>query len=208
MKVYFVRHGQTEHNVLNMRQDHGVELSAEGQKQAEVLAKRFLKIPVDIIFASLMQRAKQTAEIINKKLKKEVVYSELIQEWRRPSEFVGKKRDDKESLELHKILNAHQDDPNWHYSDEENFIEFKNRVKKFLDFLTTEIKQENILVVSHGGTIKMITLLMALGDMVKPEIFFSFVDTFRIYNTSITLCEIKEDGFWSVEVFNDHRHLG
>ncbi len=63
------------------------------------------------------------------------------------------------------------------------------------------------MVVSHGGTIKMITLLMALGEMVTPEIFFGFVDTFRVYNTSITLCEKREEGFWSVEAFNDSRHL-
>ncbi|MDD5738813.1 MAG: histidine phosphatase family protein [Candidatus Pacebacteria bacterium] len=206
MKVYFVRHGETGHNVLNIRQDHTVELSERGLKQAGVLTKRFLKIPVDVIFSSPMKRAKHTAEIINKKLKKEIVYSDLIQEWKRPSEFVGKKRDDPASLELHKILNAHQNDPDWHYSDEENFIDFKNRVKKFLDFLTIEARQENILVVSHGGTIKMIALLMALGNMVTPEIFYSFTDTFRIYNTSITLCE-KKDNVWSIEAFNDSRHL-
>ena len=208
MKVYFIRHGQTQHNVLEISQNDTVALSDEGQKQAEILAKRFSKIPIDIIFASPMQRARQTAEIINKELKKEIIYSELIREWRRPAELEGKRRDDADVLELHKVLNLHQDDQNWHYSDEENFIEFKNRVKKFLDFLTLEVKQENVLVVSHGGTIKMITLLIALGDMVRPEIFFGFVDAFRIYNTSITLCEIKKDGLWSVEAFNDHRHLG
>lgn len=73
--------------------------------------------------------------------------------------------------------------------------------------MTLEVKQENILVVSHAGPIKLITFLMALGDMVKPEIYYGFADTFRIYNTSITFCE-KKDGLWSVEAFNDHRHLG
>jgi len=208
MKVYFVRHGQTEHNVLEISQNDAVELSDEGQKQAEILAKRFSKIPIDIIFASPMQRAKQTAEIINKELKKETVYSDLLREWKRPVELEGKRRDDPMVVEVYNTINLHQDDPKWHYSDDENFIEFKSRVKKFLDFLTTEVKQENVLVVSHGGTIKLITLLMAFGDMVTPEIFFGFVDTFMIYNTSITLCEKKEGGRWSVEAFNDHSHLG
>ncbi len=208
MKIYFVRHGQTEHNVLNIHQNENTEISAVGLKQAKILAKRFSKIPIDIIFASPMQRAKQTVEIINKKLKKEIVYSDLVREWKRPAELEGKKKEDTVISEIHKIINLHQDDPNWHYSDEENFIEFKNRVTKFLDFLTTEVKQENVLIVSHGGTIKMFALLMALSDMVKPEIFFGFVDTFRVYNTSITFCEKKENNIWSIEAFNDHRHLG
>lgn len=208
MKVYFVRHGQTEHNVQFLHQNESTTLSDEGLKQAKVLAKRFSKIPIDIIFASPMQRAKQTVEIINKELKKEVIYSDLIKEWKRPSEFEGKKREDPMVTEVHKLANIHQDDSRWHYSDEENFIEFRSRIKRFLDFLTLEVRQENVLVVSHGGPIKMITLLMALGDMVKPEIFYGFTDTFRVYNTSITFCKKDEGGIWSVEALNDHRHLG
>ena len=207
MKVYFVRHGQTECNAQFLHQNENTTLSDKGIEQAKILAKRFSKIPIDIILASPIQRAKQTAEIINKELKKEIIYSYLIKEWKRPAEFEGKKSADPIVSEAHKIINSHQDDPKWHYSDEENFIEFKDRIKKFLDFLTLEVKQENILVVSHAGPIKLITFLMALGDMVKPEIYYGFADTFRIYNTSITFCE-KKDGLWSVEAFNDHRHLG
>lgn len=208
MKVYFVRHGQTEHNVQFLHQNENATLSEEGIRQAKILAKRFSKIPIDIILASPMQRAKQTVEIINKELKKEVVYSDLIKEWKKPTEFEGKPNTDPEVIKAHEIMNLHQDDASWHYSDEENFIEFKGRVKKFLDFLTLEVKQENILVVSHGGPIKMITLLMALADMVKPKIFYGFADTFRIYNTSITFCKKEEVDIWSIEAFNDHRHLG
>lgn len=208
MKVYFVRHGQTRANALNINQGENEPLSEEGIGQAKFLAERFSKIPVDIIFSSSMQRAKQTTDIINKKLKKEVVYSDLLREWKKSTEFEGKSTKDPEILEIYKIANIHQDDPAWHYSDEENFIEYKARVKKFLDFLTTEVKQENVLVVSHAGPIKLITFLMALKDMVRPEIFYRFADTFRIYNTSITFCEIKEGDPWSIEAFNDNCHLG
>ncbi len=208
MKVYFVRHGQTRPNALNVNQGENEPLSEEGIKQAEILTERFSKIPIDIIFASSMQRAKQTAEIINKELKKEIIFSDLIREWKKSTEFEGKTTRDPVILEIYKLANLHQDDPIWHYSDEENFIEYRARVKKFLDFLTTEVKQENVLIVSHAGPIKLITFLMALGDLVRPEIFYRFADTFRIYNTSITFCEKKEDGLWSVEAFNDHRHLG
>ncbi|MBM4177266.1 hypothetical protein FJ208_00470 [Candidatus Gribaldobacteria bacterium] len=53
----------------------------------------------------------------------------------------------------------------------------------------------------------MLTLLMALGGLIAPQIYYGFADTFRVQNTSITFCEKGSDG-WSIEAFNDHRHLG
>ena len=208
MKVYFVRHGQTECNAQQVHQNEDAVLSKEGLKQAKILAERFSKIPIDIIFASPMPRAKQTVEIINRIVKKEIIFSDLIKEWKRPTELEGKKKTDPLVIKTHQLLNTHQDDPNWHYSDEENFIELKKRIKKFLGFLTSKVKQENVLVVCHGGPIKMISLLMALGDKLRPETFYGFVNTFRVNNTSITLCEKEKGGVWSIEAFNDHRHLG
>lgn len=64
MKVYFVRHGQTKYNVLQEHQPEDAGLSELGIKQAEILAKRFSKIPIDIIYSSPMKRVKQTVEII------------------------------------------------------------------------------------------------------------------------------------------------
>ncbi|MDP2951379.1 MAG: histidine phosphatase family protein [bacterium] len=208
MKVYFVRHGQTEYNAKRLHQNENAVLSDEGLRQAGVLAKRFAKIPIDLILASPMQRTKQTAEIINNVVKKEIIYSDLAKEWKRPTEFEGKTKEDPLVAKMNKLANFNQADPKWHFSDEENFIELKKRIKKLLDFLTLKVKQENILVVSHGGPIKMITLMMALGEKLTPQIFYGFVDTFRVNNTSITLCQKEKGGQWSVEAFNDHRHLG
>ena len=70
MKLYLVRHGQTEHNASSLHQDEKVELSKQGKKQAIILAKRFSKIPIELIYSSPMNRARKTAEVINKKIKK------------------------------------------------------------------------------------------------------------------------------------------
>jgi len=56
--------------------------------------------------------------------------------------------------------------------------------------------------------IKMIAMLMALADLLTPQVYFGFNNTFRVKNTSITFCEKWGDNRWSVEAFNDHRHLG
>ncbi|MBL7156390.1 MAG: histidine phosphatase family protein [Candidatus Pacebacteria bacterium] len=207
MKVYFVRHGESEYNVLYLHQHEKVGLSEKGIKQAKILAKRFSKIPINIIYSSPLKRAKQTVEIINKTVKKKIIYSDFLKERKRPSEFLGKKADSSEVLKIHEIINPHDNDPLWHYSDEENFIEFKKRVKKFFDVLA-KTKKENILVVTHGGPIKILVLTMMLGDELTPEIFRKFADLFELSNTGITLCEKNEKGKWIVRVFNDHTHLG
>ena len=207
MKIYFIRHGQTKYNEKYLHQPKDAELSELGIKQAKVLAKRFSKIPIDIIYSSSLKRAEQTAEIINKKLNKKVVYSDLLKEKKGPSELTGKRADGSDALKINKLKNLHQDDPLWHYSDEENYIEFKERMKKALKILSG-LKKKNVLVVSHGGPIKMLILLMIFGEDIKPEFFYKFADSFKTYNTGITLCEKNEKGNWIVRAFNDHAHLG
>ena len=205
MKVYFVRHGETKYNVLQAHQPEDAELSELGIKQAEILAKRFSKIPIDIIYSSPMKRARQTAEIINRYLKKEIIYSDFLKERKGPSEFIGKRTDSAEVLEINKIRNLHEDDPLWHYSDEENFIEYKERVEKFLNLLS-KVKKENILVVTHGGPIKMMVFLM-MDNNFTPQTFYRFSNLFKLDNTGITFCERDKKG-WLVFAFNDHSHLG
>lgn len=206
MKIYFVRHGQTKYNALQAHQPENAELSKLGIKQAEILAKRFSKIPIDIIYSSPIKRAKQTAKIINKTLKKKIIYSDFLKERKGPSEFVGKRTDSPEVAQINKIRNLHENDPLWHYSDEENFIEFKERVKKFFNVLD-KTKKENILVATHGGPIKMMIFLM-MGNKFIPESFYKFSDLFKLSNTGITLCEKDERRIWSIRSFNDHAHLG
>jgi len=207
MKIYFVRHGRTEYNEKYLYQPGDSNLSDLGIKQAEILAKRFSKIPIDIIYSSSFKRARQTVEIINKIIRKKVIYIDLLEERKSPSELMGKKADGPEALKIYKMLNLHQDDPLWHYSDEENYIEFKKRIKKALK-LFSDLKKDNVLVVSHGNTIKMFIFLMVFGEDISPELFYKFIASFKANNTGITLCEKNEKGNWMIRVFNDHAHLG
>ena len=206
MKVYFVRHGQTEYNVLHLHQPETAELSKLGIKQAKILAKRFPKIPIDIIYSSPMKRAKQTAVIINKSLKKKIIYSNFLKERKGPSEFLGKRKDSQEVFKINKIRNLHENDSFWHYSNEENFIEFKERVKKNFNVLS-KTRKENILVVTHGGPIKMMIFLM-MGEEFTPQTFYKFSNLFKLNNTGITFCEKDKKGVWTVKAYNDHSHLG
>lgn len=207
MKIYFVRHGESEHNALNLHQGGDVGLSEKGLRQAEILADRISRISIDIIFSSPYKRAKQTTEIISRTTNKEINYTELLKERKRPTEIEGKSATDTEVLKIIELIDSHSGDHKWRYSDEESFAEFEYRAVEFLNFLSG-LEYENILVVAHGGPIKMIIALMMQGEQLTPEMFYRFDDLFSLSNTGITLCEKKETNQWRVRAWNDHSHLG
>ena len=208
MKVYFVRHGESEYNAKELFQHGNVPLYEKGKKQAEFLAKRLSKIPIDLIVSSPHTRARETAEIISKKLKKKIVFCEFSGEKIMPEESIGKYAFSDEVNAIRKAMRENANNPDWHYSNEENFTEFKSRVKKFFEYLNS-LKEENVLVVSHRGPIRMAILFMMFGnDDFEPELYYKFINMFRLTNTGITVCEKEKTGHWNLWAFNDHSHIG
>lgn len=66
MKLYIFRHGQTDGNVRNIVQGAGVdiELNETGRRQAERLTAELKGEGLDVIYASPMKRADETARIV------------------------------------------------------------------------------------------------------------------------------------------------
>ena len=68
LTIYFLRHGQTEWNLVGKYQGtKDVSLSEEGRKQAEAAAGWFDDISVDAIYTSPLQRAYVTAEMLSER---------------------------------------------------------------------------------------------------------------------------------------------
>lgn len=69
-EFYFVRHGQTDHNISGEKTDHSPEtpLNETGRKQAEEIEPIIGKLPVKAVCCSPYLRAQQTKEIITPKL--------------------------------------------------------------------------------------------------------------------------------------------
>ena len=64
--VYFARHGQTAGNRDGEYQHLTIGLSDTGRAQAERLAKRLKSVSFDVLLASPMTRAFETAQIVAK----------------------------------------------------------------------------------------------------------------------------------------------
>ncbi len=205
-KLYFVRHGATGGNEKNEFQLGTIPLSDMGIKQAEFVAERFKTIPIDVILASDMKRASQTAEIVSKTLKIKVIHSNLFQEILRPSFVRGKKKDDSEVIKVMEEVKANFGNKERHHSDEENFFDLKNRAIKCLEYFQT-FKEENILIVTHGQLLNMLIAVMGLGDTMTPIQFKLLQHFFIAKNTGITIVN-EHKGEYFLMTWNDYTHLG
>lgn len=64
-EILLIRHGETEWNAIRRLQGHlDIALNAEGERQAEALARALQDERLDVIIASDLQRAMQTAQAI------------------------------------------------------------------------------------------------------------------------------------------------
>lgn len=212
MKIYFVRHGQSQANLEEREQGAFGALSELGREQAAFVAKRFTDLPIDIIVSSPYERAKETADIINAHLNKELIVSELLRERKPPTEYIGVPTSDAEYMQAKALMREkHAVDPDWQHSDEDLFTDQKKRAIELLSYLEG-LGKENILAVTHGGFLRMIAAVLIIGlDLTYAE-YVKFFRVLRTKNTGITLIERNYDAKegepqWYLTAWNDHAHL-
>lgn len=213
MNLYFVRHGESEANVANLRQGPHGSLSEVGREQAGVVAQRFKDIPLDLIISSPYERAKETAEILNAQLQKEMIFSDLLVERKHPGEVVDKPGDHPEVIEVLDLIDKNYHNEHWRFSDEENFVDVKQRAIRAIRYVRG-LEKENIMILTHGTFIRFVVAVMMFGEGLTSHEFLRFARFVDLKNTGITLCRFKEDadkkggGEWRMVAWNDHAHLG
>ncbi len=207
MRVYFIRHGETEGNIKEVYQYPDTPLSPAGLEQSKTLASRFKKIKIDKIFSSPYERTKQTAELVNKVIGKQIEYWEELKELVKPSEFLGKGYFDKKLDSIKKEILEHIDEENWRYSNEENFYDLRKRAEGIVTKLGKLEEGEDILLVTHEGFMKFIIAALMYGENINHELFGYFFHFFKHTNTGITVLE-KKGKDWKLLTWNDHAHLG
>ena len=81
-QLYFVRHGRTEWNAIaRMQGQWNSSLDELGRAQAEVSGRLLATLNIDAVFASPLDRTRQTAEIINRHIDLPVTYDARLMEW-------------------------------------------------------------------------------------------------------------------------------
>ncbi len=206
MKIYLVRHGETNLNAKDVYQFPDTLLSKTGLKQSKSLANRFKNIKVDKIFSSPYKRTIQTAEMIKDITGKDIEYVEDLKELTKPSQMIGKKYKDPEIERIKEEIASHTNNPMWHYSDEENFFDLVGRAKRIIKMLE-DMEYGDVVLVMHEGIMKVLISVLIFGNNITPELFDKIYFFLRIKNTGITVLELN-NGDFKLITWNDHAHLG
>ncbi len=170
MKVYFVRHGQTEENISNTLQGHQPgRLTETGREQARRLGERLSGVVFDAIYASDLGRVVDTTGyILHERTGSEVPVS---YDWRLRERGVGiyegRQREVLQEAELSTPL------PRVEFRPEggESFLDLLARVESFMAGLRERHADgQTILLVSHGGWNRVLISLaegMSLDDSLE-----------------------------------------
>jgi len=197
LEILFVRHGESEANVLElMYGSSDYKLTEKGKEQARRagdIINHMGFIP-DAFFVSSLVRTHETLESMGYNL------SDAVSDERLDERHLG----ELEGLEYHQL---HKDNPelfvewneDWlHYKPGggESHFDFQNRIVSFLDELEKKYKNgENVLVVCHGGTMKTIFSHVFAHDV---DSFFNI----EIYNCSIMRLRKNKEKFVFDALYN------
>ena len=145
-------------------------LNDTGIKQAEELSEGLSGESFGVIFSSPLKRAKETAEIINKDSGITIRIDDRITE-RDFGSLSGKNWD---KIKSEAYWTVHDDDraQKYDYSSfgGETAKEVKERLLSFLDDLKKEHKNKKVLIVAHGGIMKILQLIYGEGqEIFTPE---------------------------------------
>ena len=171
---YVVRHGLTDFYMQNICQSQeNNPINEVGVVQANELAEKIKRIKFNFFISSDLLRARQTAEIVNKSFKMEIIYDKRLRE-RLTGVFGGKPKDLVPcEIKNDALVNAHK------YGGE-TFEDVYIRVKNFYDDMKLN-KINNALVIAHSNSIRILKFIVA-GYKWSNEDYNYFLTTLNPIN--------------------------
>lgn len=175
--TYFVmRHGEAENNAKNVYSSdrNKNHLTEKGKSQILETVKELQGKKVTKIFSSPFLRTKETAEMVAEQVgipKSEIVYDDRIRELEF-GEF--SERPVKEFWD-------YVEGQTWVFDSKipggESYQEAKNRMAEFLYEIDEKLKDENVLIISHGLAVEMFPGIIEGADQVRSlEIFHTQIN--------------------------------
>lgn len=196
MKLYLVRHGQTEENFNGIFQGHQPgTLTALGVEQAKLLALRLKNEKFDAIYSSDLKRAAETCQQIARFHPAPVHYTSLLRE-RCAGIFDARPR--KERLDAEKQSGV----PKIDFTPEggESYRDVRDRSAQILERLQTLYTRETILAISHAAWSRQL-----LGIVMNKTIEESL--TIPQNNTCVNIVEYSDSSISGVHLLNCTKHL-
>lgn len=169
MQFFFVRHGESEANLLNEFSNRGWKhgLTERGRQQAAVLAQNLKGLPVVRVYCSPLQRAVETAEILAGALGVPYEVTDALREY---DCGILEGRSDRAAWDLYQkvlddwVVHGHRER---RIPGGESFLEMQGRFVPFIEGLVAEHSgsQQGAVLVGHGGIFRcMLPLVLANVD--------------------------------------------
>ncbi len=156
MKLYFVRHGKTQLNKEGRATGQKDELLLEEGIEEAYKTKEELSSDFTDMYCSDLTRCKQTAEILNEKLNLPINYDVRIRE-RDFGSLEGKRLSEVDPELYHKDHNQLYD---YRPYGGESVDDVKERLMNFVFDIQKNHKGKKILIVAHGGIIRLLHHLL------------------------------------------------
>lgn len=198
-KLIFIRHGQTEWNVLGRYQGQtDVALSPLGVEQAQKLAANFPVDKIEAVYASDLKRAMTTAKCVADRFRLPVTPCKSLRELNF-GDWEGLTYDEIVAKWPEALSNFFQHPDILKIPNGESFPELRARALACVEKIVAKHPEETVAVVAHGAILRTI-LTAALHMDLK------YVWTIRQFNTAVNIVTYTESGT-TVELINGTGHL-
>jgi len=178
-----VRHGQTDWNAqLRLQGVSDIPLNETGILQAQLAASQVNAADWDVILASPLSRAKDTAKAFAVKFGLEIeIVPDLIERSFGEAEGLS-------HSEWRRVFESHEPIPGL-----ESMEDLEARSIRLLETIATTYQGKRVLAISHGSLIRKVLRIVSNLELPLPQD--------RMENLSLSTL-IHSDGQWSVSTYS------
>jgi len=191
-EILLIRHCHPNYKLEKKLGDKNMPLSKDGLNQRKYLTKRLLTANIDIICASELVRAQETAETFVKKTKKNLIINPRLNEfhwtgWYRIKYFNMTEKEREKRLKHHEFLDKELD-------------KMQTAARRAMADIFRDFKGKKIAVFCHGNFIKSVLTGILNADIIG---FLSL----EIFQSSISKIIVDRDGYIKIVYINSVNHL-
>ena len=191
MKLYLIRHGETEYNDQQRFQGYAeIPLNDVGIRQAMLLARSMSDVELDVVYSSDIRRTVMTATVLSAVTGAPIVYEERYRE-RNPGELVHKPYEEGMGF---------FNDPAYVPPAGESLSIFDGRITAAFDHLLSVEgdRARNVAVITHG---------MVCSSFYQHALGHTLEERAAMHWPNTALSILDYEGAWRVQTLADVSHL-
>lgn len=201
LNLYITRHGETKWNTEGRLQGWmNSPLTEKGILQGQKLNQAVKMYDIQKIYSSPSERALKTAISAKGKLGVEIELMDELKEMNM-GQWEGKTLEQIKEKEPENFENYWLRPHLFVKNTGENFDEMLARTKRALDKIVQENPEGNVLIVTHGVTLK------ALMSHYSSEGFIEFWTKPVVEQASISMVRVKDQEKGEILLYGDKRHF-